>query len=443
MSEPRLPPPPLAWTVWGLGALFYLLGFYQRVAPAVMTDQLMETFHIGAAALGNLSAFYFYSYVAMQIPTGLLADRWGPRRLLSFGALVAAAGTFCFGAAPSFAWAGVGRLFIGGSVGLAYVSLLKIAVHWFPPRRFAIMSGLGLLAGIAGAVSAGPPLRYFVEHFGWRAVMVVSAFFTLGVAAAIHFVVRDDPIQRGYRGQVPPLPAHASGKTTMLGNLGGVFRYRNTWLLALAPSGIVGPVLAFSGLWGVPYLAVRFGLPPARGAMVTSALLVAWALSGPVLGGISDRIGRRKPLYLGGAATSLVGWCAALYVPGLPLWAVVSILVLVGWGAGGVIIGFAYAKESIPPSLAGTVSGVCNMGVMTGPMVLQPAMGWILDRHWDGAMALGVRIYGLEAYRSAFLLMILWAAAAVILSAFTLETWCLQRREPETTRASARGSTGA
>ncbi|MCZ7653572.1 MAG: MFS transporter [Rhodocyclaceae bacterium] len=119
MSERGYPPARLAWFVWGLGALLYLIGFYQRVAPAVITDRLMTDFAIGAAALGNLSAFYFYSYVAMQIPTGVIADRWGPRRLLTLGAGVAALGTLLFALAPNLWWASAGRLLIGGSVAVA------------------------------------------------------------------------------------------------------------------------------------------------------------------------------------------------------------------------------------------------------------------------------------------------------------------------------------
>lgn len=104
MTERQHPPASLAWFVWGLGALLYLIAFYQRVAPAVITDQLMNDFAIGAAALGNLSAFYFYSYVAMQIPTGIIADRWGPRRLLASGAGVAALGTALFAFSPTLWW---------------------------------------------------------------------------------------------------------------------------------------------------------------------------------------------------------------------------------------------------------------------------------------------------------------------------------------------------
>ena len=144
MKNKTYPPQYLSWIVWGLGAAFYLSGFFQRVAPAVMTDLLMADFQIGAAALGNLSAFYFYSYVAMQIPTGILADSWGPRKLLTAGSLVASLGAFLFALAPTIFLAGLGRLLIGAAVGVAWVAMLKLSAHWIAPNRFAMTSGLGL-----------------------------------------------------------------------------------------------------------------------------------------------------------------------------------------------------------------------------------------------------------------------------------------------------------
>ncbi|MGD9017802.1 MAG: MFS transporter, partial [Desulfobacterales bacterium] len=124
-KEKRHPPPlRVSWFIWGIGALFYLMAFFHRVAPAVMTEELMKAFDISATGLGNLSAFYFYSYVAMQIPTGIIADHWGPRRLLSLGALVAGIGTMVFATATGIAWASAGRLLIGGSVAVAFVGIL-------------------------------------------------------------------------------------------------------------------------------------------------------------------------------------------------------------------------------------------------------------------------------------------------------------------------------
>ncbi|MEW6488973.1 MAG: MFS transporter [Thermodesulfobacteriota bacterium] len=421
------PPARLAWTVWGLGAALYLIGFYQRVAPAVMTVELTRDFALSAAALGNLSAFYFYTYVAMQVPTGILADRWGPRRLLAAGAALAGAGSAVFALAGNLAWASAGRLLVGGAVAVAFVGMLKLASRWFAPRQFALATGMALFCGIVGAVFAGVPLRLLVTALGWRPVMLASGLAALGVAVAIWIVVRDDPAERGYASH-GPLLAGGSGAAAhgILAGIREVFRYRNTWLLTLAPGGVVGCVLTFSGLWGIPFLTTHYGLSPTQAAALTSALLVAWAVGGPLLGFASDRWGRRKPLYVGGCAAVLACWALVVLIPGLPLPLLVAVLLAAGLASGGMIIGFAFAKESVPPHLAGTVSGVVNMGVMTGPMVLQPAVGWVLDRLWDGALVNGVRVYPWTAYRAGFALMLAWAALAFVLILLTRETRCEQ-----------------
>jgi MFS family permease len=426
-TEETMTAPPLraAWTVWGLGASFYLLAFFQRVAPAVMTDALMREFQIGAAALGNLSALYFYSYVAMQIPTGIIADRWGPRRLLSLGALVAAGGTLIFALAPDMRLVGLGRFLIGGSVAVAFVGCLQLANNWFPPRLYGMVAGMALLVGVVGAVCAGPPLRLGVDAFGWRATILVSGLATVLVAAAIWIVVRDHPHEKGYRGPGPAAdPTTPAASVSILAGIRTVLRYPNTVLLFLIPGGVVGPVLAFAGLWGVPFLTTHYGLPPTRAAVLTTTLLVAWAVGGPVLGWLSDRTGRRKPLYVGGCVAALACWSAIVLLPRPPLPVLVLLIILTGLSSGCMIISFAFAKESVPGHLSGTATGITNMGVMMGPTLLQPAIGWMLDRHWTGVIVNGVRVYSLEAYRTGFALMLAWAALAVLLLFFTRETFC-------------------
>ncbi len=426
-SPPSQPPLRLAWFIWGLGALLYLMGFFQRVAPAVMTTELMREFQIGAAALGNLSGYYFYSYVAMQIPTGIIADTWGPRRLLSAGALVAGIGTLLFAVSPSLTWAGIGRLLIGGSVAVAFVGMLKLSNSWFPPRFYAMISGMALFCGIVGAVFAGPPLRLLIDRFGWRSVIAGSAVVTLGICAAIWIFVRDYPHQKGYADRVPP--RQSDGRPTIGRILTGiiqVLRYRNSLLMLFIPGAIVGSVLTFSGLWGVPYLTTHYGLSASTASVVTSSVLVAWALGGPFFGWFSDRWGYRKPLYIIGCAFTLLGWTAALYIENLPLATRITALLVAGFSSGSMIISFAFAKESVPGHLSGTVSGIVNMGVMIGPMVLQPAVGWMLDVKWQGQMQAGVRFYDLSAYQAGFSMMLAWVVVALILLFFTRETRCRQ-----------------
>lgn len=419
------PPAALAWSVWALGASLYLAGFFQRVAPAVMTQELMADFGIAAAGLGQLSAFYFYSYVAIQVPTGLAVDRYGPRRVLAGGALVAMLGALAFAMAPTFGIAALGRLAIGGAVGVAFVATLKLAAHWFAPRRFALASGLTLACGVIGAVGAGAPLRAAISAFGWRPVMLASAAAIALVFVAIILIVRNDPADRGYRSHFAGARRSGASGSVWRG-LGEVLAYRNTWLILAAPQGIAGATIAFGGLWGVPYIVAVYGTTRETAALVCSLLMVAWAVGGPLFGALSDRVGRRKPLYLAGAVASLVLWSAVVFVPRLPLAALIGLLLACGLCAGAMVIGFAFGKESVPARLAGTATGVINMGAMIGPMVMQPAIGWMLDRKWNGAVVAGVRVYDADAYRAGFALMLAWLAVSVLVLAFARETHARQ-----------------
>jgi predicted MFS family arabinose efflux permease len=417
----------LAWLVWGLGATLYFIAFFQRVAPAVITRELSLDFGLSAAALGNLSAFYFYSYVAVQIPTGLAADRWGPRRLLAAGAALATVGTLTYALAPNLAWASAGRLLIGGAVGVAFVSMLKLVTHWMPPRNFAFASGVALVVGVAGATLAGAPLRIAVDAFAWRPVMVAVAALTAVAAVAIWWVVRDDPTERGYASHYPP-DAHRDTAPSMAAQLREVLSYRNTWLLFFISGALSGIILTFAGLWGVPFLQTQYGFSSREAAMLASAMLVIWSLSSVAYGPLSQRLGRRKPLYFGGLVVAMALWSVVVFVPDLPRAALMALLAGVAIAAGVFVLTFAFAKESVPARLGGSISGIANMGVMFGGMILQPLVGYVLDRHWSGRLADGVRVYDFAAYRWGFALILAWGALSLVLLAFTRETGCRQMR---------------
>ncbi len=420
-------PAALAWSIWAIAALFYLMSFYQRVSPAVMTDELMRAFSIGAGSLGNLSAFYFYFYVAMQIPTGVLIDGLGARKLLIGGSLVAAAGAFLFGSTHSFALACVGRAIIGGSSAVGWVVLLKLTTHWFPARKFAMLSGLGLLFGNLGALTAQVPLRIAIQHLGWRAVVSISACAILLTGLLALLFVRNDPGDRGLHSHAPAGVQRAHMSTwDLLKGFKSIFGFRNTWLIFLAQGGIVGSILTFTGLWGTPYLRARYGLQPTQAAFVCSIMIACWAISSPICGAMSDRIGRRKPIYVGGCVVAALGWSSLFFLGSLPLAGFIAIAAITCAASGAVVIGFAFGKESVPVQFLGTISGTINIGNMIGPTLLQPAVGRVLDRHWTGQVARGVHVYGVPAYQKGFLLMIGWLTLSAILLSLTRETHCKQ-----------------
>ncbi len=421
------PPLTLAWFIWGLGALFYLAGFFQRVAPAVMTKELMLDFNISASGLGHMSGLYFYAYVAMQIPTGILADTLGPRKLLTAGCLVAGMGTLLFALSPGFFWAGFGRLLIGGSVAVAFVGLLKLSSAWFSKKIYAFVAGNALSIGLIGAMSAGPPLRFFMDHFAWRQVIGVTGVMTLVLAWVIWFVVRDWPQEKGYPGFTDQIPVPVSLSVRQIGqDLFKVLKYRNIWLLFVIPGGIAGCILAFSGLWGVPYMNTHHSLTPGKAATLTSVLLLGWAVGAPFFGWLSDHMGKRKSLYIAAIIVVATGWSFILFWEGLSSFQLILALLGTGFFSGCIVISFAFVMESVPISLSGTAAGLTNMGVMMGPMLLQPLVGRILDHHWTGQMNHGVRIYSLDAYEYGFIPMMAWILLSVTLLFFTKETHCRQ-----------------
>jgi MFS family permease len=196
-------------------------------------------------------------------------------------------------------------------------------------------------------------------------------------------------------------------------------------LIFLAQGGFVGAMLSFTGLWGPPYLKQRFALSSTDAAAVCSVMIVCWAAASPLAGHFSDVLGRRKPIYLGGAIVAAIGWTAMFYAP-LPLAAFTGVAAVTSFACGAVVVAFAFAKESVPVRFLGTISGAVNVGNMLGPTFLQPAIGWVLDQRWSGAFAGGARVYSVDAFHTAFALIVGWAVLSCILIAFTKDTVCRQ-----------------
>lgn len=412
----------LAWLMWGLVATLYFIGFFQRMAPAVIADDLMRDFQLDGVLLGNLSAMYFYSYAAMQIPTGLLVDQIGARRLASLACLTAAAGILIFSFGPSLPFAYVGRFLVGGSVAVAWVTCMKLAGHWFPANRFATVTGIALTLGSFGGITAGVPLAVAVDWFGWRLAMGVSGLITLVLGGVTWFALRDDPSDYGHRSHAHAL-VQDQGSLPAGAALKSVLSQKDTWLLFFAGGLSAAPVLVFAGLWGVPYLTQVYDLETSRAALLTSTMLFSWAFSGPVVGSISDRMGRRKLPYLVLTICTALLWALFLFIE-VPAMMLFPLLAGIGFTSGALIIGFATAREVNHPGAAGVVGGVVNMSVLGVAAIMQPLLGKILDSHWQGTLIEGVRVYDEAAYFSAFIWLLVSAALSTIMVLGTRETYC-------------------
>jgi MFS family permease len=394
----------------------FFYAFFQRVAPSIMIDPLMRDLNIQGAVLGNLSAFYFYSYALMQIPVGLLMNRFGPRKLLTFGAAVCALGTFMFAFSYSLPSAYGGRLLVGIGASFAFVSSLTLASRWLPRHRFALSSGLLMTAGMTGGMLGQAPLATFVEASGWRVALSTSAVVGLVMAVVIWLVVRDWPPRKTSRDQSPQSGAQ------LLKDLKVVIRTPQNLLTALACASLTAPLLAFAGLWGVAWLMQVHGMSRPQAATMTSMLLLGWAAGSPVSGALGDRFGNhRRALMLAGLmGISSLGSIVYLDNPGN---IVMSVLFLVsGVCFGTSVLGFAHVRESNPSELQGPAFGFLNGSITLTGAIFQPLVGALLDLRWQGQMQDGAPIYSSETYRFAFSCLFIFLALGLVAICFIRES---------------------
>jgi MFS family permease len=404
--------------IWSLSAVAFGYAFFQRVAPSVMVSDLMETFSVGAAVLGQLSAFYFYPYALLQIPIGVLLDRFGARVLLSGAMALAAIGSIAFGLASSLELAYAGRFLIGVGSAVGFIGSMALATQWFPVHRFALLAGLAMLMGMVGGFAGQAPLAALITIFGWRATMLASGGAAAGLAIAIALVVRNSPRPNIER------PARRQQWAELRSGLSQAVRSREIWLIAVVATSMSGPMLAFGGLWGVPYLIVAYDLPRPQAALLVSMMLVGWAVGAPAGGWVSDYVRRRKAPLISAASALLLLLVILTAVPQLPLWVLVAVIFAIGFTGGHMVISYALAREVSPPGLHGSVMGLVNGMTVASAALLQPLIGALLDGLWDGTMASGVRVYEASDYRLALASLVAWTAMGLVASLFLRETRC-------------------
>lgn len=397
----------------------YVLSFFQRFAPAGIAPDLAASFSTSAASLGVLAATYFYVYTLMQVPTGILVDTLGPRRILLIGGLVAGGGSLLFGIAQSLDAALIGRTLVGLGVSVVFVSMLKFIAVWFEEHRFASVVGASMLVGNFGSVLAGSPLSWMAQQFGWRGVFVGVGIASVALGALAWLLVRDRPSVQG-----TPVPTAHVDRTVILTGLMRVVRNRATWPAAFVNAGLSGSFFAFGGLWAMPFLTQGMGLSRNVASAHLSLYFAGFAIGCLLIGTVSDRMRRRRPVVIISAAVLALIWPIWLSGLALPREATYLLFALMGLMTASFTLSWACAKEVNPPALSGMSTSVANMGGFLMGALLQPAVGWVMDRRWNGTMIDGVRFYTPEDYRWGLALIAAAAWLGAAAAWFVRETHC-------------------
>lgn len=386
-----------------------------------MTHDLMKAFQINGAGLGHLSAFYFYAYLLMQIPVGLMLDKYSPRLLTSLAILVCSVSTFLFSQTDSLFLACMARAMMGAGAAFAAVSCFKLATLWFSPKRFALVSGLCMTAAMLGAVGGQMPLSVLVQSLGWRPALKIIAMIGLVFGFIYFSIVRDKTA------------AVVSAENTTQFSLGqhlfAVLKNKQTWLLSLYSGLAFAPVSVFGGLWGVPFLETAHQLSRNNAAFSVSLIFVGFAIGAPFFGWFSDYTGKRKPVLFLGCFTALICILMVLYVPTHSVASLSFYLFLFGFGASGFFTSFAMIRELFPVVLAGTVLGIMNTFDSICEALFEPLVGAFLDSTWQGQLVNGVHQFSVSGYHIALALLPLSLFAALMLLFFIKETHCLPIEE--------------
>ena len=357
----------------------FVLSFFHRTAPAAIASELTRDLALNATLLGTLAATYFYVYTLLQVPVGVMADTLGPRKIISVGSVVAGIGSLVFALAPNFAVAAVGRTLVGIGVSVAFISVLKISATWFPPNRFATLSGTTMLAGNLGAVVAAAPLAWIVTYTSWRTVFVALALLSLLLGIASWLIVRDTPQDGGYA----PVNEAASARTERLHwthALTSVLRNPATWPGFFVNVGIGGSFLAFAGLWAVPWLEHAYRMSRVTAAQHTSALLIGVAFGSLAIGMLSDHLNSRRTVMRVFAWLYVASWLPLLLRVDWPFAATIGWFLLMGLLIPGFTLSWTIAKEVNRPEHSGIATSVVNVGIFLGAGALQPTAGWLIDR---------------------------------------------------------------
>lgn len=412
--------------VVGLSTLFYVYEFFLRVIPSAITHELMRDFHINAAALGIMSAGFYYAYTPMQIPAGLLCDRFGPRRLLTLAVITCSIATFLFAGTTHLSLAALTRILIGFASAFAFIGPLMLAARWFPPKHFALVAGTVQLMGCLGAIVGGKPVAVLAAQWGWRQTLYGSAAIGLVIAILFWLIIRDRPYP-GLPTYVPEADLRTPDDYTLTERqrLRIVCKNKQTWWTAIAGFCCWAPMAVFAELWGVPFLMQLQHISSAQASANIAWIWIGVALSSPLVGWWSNRIGsRRIPLIL---CFSLGALCSSFIIfshhPGDHV--LDAVLLIFGVSAAAQPVTFGLVHDNNPASVSGTAVGFNNMAVIAGGSLLQPLVGLILQHNWSHTIVDGAPIYSIGNYHHALMLMPAVSLLGLVVSMLLIkETHC-------------------
>lgn len=378
-STPRSRRARTAWTVWGVGLAVYVLAVFHRSSLGVAGLVATERFGISASQLATFTMLQLLVYAVMQVPVGLLVDRFGSRSVMLGGVLLLTVGQTAFAFATSYPVALLARGLVGIGDAMTFICLLRLVSSWFPARRIPVVTQLTAVSGQIGALAAAVPMTWALSHLGWTGSYLLAASLGLVLAVALVVVLHDTPEGRNLRGDQLSLRAVRRSLTDSWAHPGTRLGF---WMHFVTQFSATTMAL----LWGFPYFVRGQGLTPGTAGVLLSLMVVALMLAGPVIGLVVGRRPWSRSTLVLTITWVIVGvWTVVLLWPGTaPLWLLVVLVLVTGVGGPASAIGFDVGRTSNPSHRLASATGIINQGGFFASLVLVVLIGAVLDWRTPG-----------------------------------------------------------
>jgi MFS family permease len=416
----------LAMSAWLVASVFYFYQYVPRSAPAVMVPELTDAFGLSAGGLGALLGLLYFGYSPFSLVAGVAVDQFGLRQVMPLGAGCTALGCLMF-ASGDAQIASAGRFLQGAGGVFALIGACFIATTQFPPSRAATLIGatqmFGMAGGSAGQFVVGPAIAAGLH---WQQFWIGMGLIGFGIAVLLWFLLP------GGGRTATPAASDRGWVRNALSALGVVFSNPQSWLCGLISGLMFIPTTIFDMTWGVRFLQEGHAMSYTDAVMRSASVPLGWIIGCPLMGWISDRLGKRRPVIVGGAAVLLATLIVILYGPrGVAPPMLLGLIM--GIASGAAMIPYTVIKEANRPEHSGTATGVVNFINFSFSALLGPVFGALLTRVSEG----GER--GLEHYQITFEPLIYGVAIAILLALILKETGKGKQPDPAVARASGAG----
>ena len=380
-----------AWVIWLVGLSVYTLAVFHRTSLSVAGIIAAERFEISAGQMSTFTVLQLTVYAAMQIPVGVLLDRFGSKRLMAIGLILMTLGQFWFAFAGSFGVGLAARVLLGAGDALIFTSLLRLVALWFQVKQAPLITQLTGVIGQLGAVAAATPLAAALSTFGWTASYATAASIGIVLGIALWLLVRDSP----YTGEVIEKIKIGALARTMAQVWGNPGTRLGLWVHFTSQFGAT----VFAMLWGYPFLTAGQGLSSTMASSLLIVMTVTAMAAGPVMGALTARLPyHRSTMVIIIVVAIIVAWAVVLLWPGpAPLWLLITLVIVTAVGGPGSMVGFDLARTFHPSTHLGRATGMVNIGGFVASLMTIGLIGLVLDRIAPG----GPSTYTLDHFRVA------------------------------------------